>query len=508
MAFGTQGGMMMTRTAFERTTPESLGIRSQAIEHLLDTLESGFVEPHGLMIMRYGKVCAEGWWSPYAPGIRHSLQSLTKTYASTAVGIACTEKLLRLDDKIADLFKDEMPENPSENLLKMTVHDVLCMGCGMDKMSGPSGDWIRDFLATEVNHVPGTVFMYNSTGSSFLGAIVRKLTGLGLHDYLKPRLFDKIGIDADNLRWLHMPDGLEVGGGGLYATTEDNLRLMKLYADGGICDGERILAEEFVKRATSKQIDTTSEQKVSPEMPDHFVGYGYQIWRCQPEGVYRADGAMGQFSIVSPDKHMVISITQNADGAAETQRTLDAIWDLIGDVSEDALLEDKASSGRLASRMNRLALPNPVYSPYSETAGKINGTKFVVTEGALTWDNPFMAMMGGNRKTSGIEAFTFRFGSHECELVYLQDNEQKSLNVALDGSRAHNRITLHNAPISHVLVCGAWTDDNAFVLSMRWIETYYEYKYEFRFDNDAATVFSNNSSMAGKQSQRVLAVRG
>ena len=499
---------MMTRTVFERTTPESVGIRSQAIERLLDTLESGFVEPHGLMIMRHGKVCAEGWWSPYAPGIRHSLQSLTKTYAATAVGIACTENLLKLDDRIADLFKDEMPENPSENLLNMTVHDVLCMGCGMDRMSGPSADWIRDFLATEVNHVPGTVFMYNSTGSSFLGAIVRKITGLGLQDYLKPRLFDKIGIDADNLRWLYMPDGLEVGGGGLYATTEDNLRLMKLYADGGVWNGERILAEDFVKRATSKQIDTASEQKVLPEMPDHFYGYGYQIWMCQPEGVYRADGAMGQFSIVSPDKQLVVSITQNADGAVETQRTLDAIWELMGDVSEDALPEDKASSDRLASRMRRLALPNPVYAPYSKTAEIINGATFVITEGSLTWDNPFMAMMGGNRKTSGIEAFTFRFGSHECELLYMQDNEQKSLNVALDGSRAHNRVTLRNAPTSHVLVSGAWTEDNIFALSLRWIETYYEYHYTFGFDENTAIVCSNNSSMAGRQPQRVLAVRG
>ena len=282
------------RKEFERVTPESVGIPSASIETLLDKLEEGWTEPHGLMIMRHGKVCAEGWWAPYAPGIRHGLQSHTKTYAATAVGIAYTEGLLKLTDRIVDIFPEDIPENPSENLRKLTVRDVLCMGCGMETMPRPSENWIKEFLATPVVHEPGTAFMYNSTGSTFLGAIVRKLTGLGLHDYLKPRLFDKIGIDADNLRWVTMPDGMEVGGGGLYAITEDNLRLMKLYADGGVWDGERILAEDYVKLATSKQNDSATERAVNPPAEDNFVGYGFQIWMCRPQGVYRADGAMGQ----------------------------------------------------------------------------------------------------------------------------------------------------------------------------------------------------------------------
>ena len=165
----------MKRKEFERVTPESVGIPSDLIQKLVDQLEhGGFTEPHGLMIMRHGRICAEGWWAPYAPGIRHGLQSHTKTYAATAVGIACTEGLLKLEDRVIDIFPEEAPENPSENLKKLTVRDVLCMGCGMDTMPAPSKDWIREFLATPVNHVPGTTYMYNSTGSTLLGAIVRK----------------------------------------------------------------------------------------------------------------------------------------------------------------------------------------------------------------------------------------------------------------------------------------------------------------------------------------------
>ena len=125
--------------------------------------------------------------------------------------------------------------------------------------------------------------MYNSVGSSVLAAIIKKKTGLGLHEYLKPRLYDKIGILSDNHRWIKMPDGTEMGGGGLFSTTEDNLRLMKLYANGGVWDNERILAEDYVKRATSLQNESATEAIGNPEARDNFVGYGYQIWMCQPK---------------------------------------------------------------------------------------------------------------------------------------------------------------------------------------------------------------------------------
>lgn len=85
------------------------------------------------------KFVLEGWWSPYAPGIRHGQQSHSKTYAATAIGIAYTEGLLKLDERLIDIFPEEAPENPSENLKLLTIHDVLCMGCGMDEMPGTDG---------------------------------------------------------------------------------------------------------------------------------------------------------------------------------------------------------------------------------------------------------------------------------------------------------------------------------------------------------------------------------
>lgn len=493
------------RKEFPRTTPEAVGIPSASIEWLLDRMEEGWTEPHGLMIMRHGKVCAEGWWAPYASGIRHGLQSHTKTYAATAVGIAYTEGLLKLTDRIVDIFPDEIPENPSENLKKLTVRDVLCMGCGMDTMPRPSKDWIREFLATPVNHVPGTTFMYNSTGSTFLGAIVRKLTGLGLHDYLKPRLFDKIGIDAENLRWITMPDGMEIGGGGLFATTEDNLRLMKLYADGGVWEGERILAEDYVKLATSKQNDSATERAVNPPAEDNFVGYGFQIWMCRPKGVYRADGAMGQFTIVFPERDMLLAITENASGStggAMPQKALDTIWEWLDSLPRpetEILPEDPEASAHLARRMQMLALPAPRRSPESPLQEKINGSTYAVTDGYFALSDAGMVrFMSGEDRPGGAKALSLTFAENACTLTCLVDGKPQSLTAAMDGTRLRNE--LPGMP-SIALCSGCWEADNVFRLRLRMVETCNETSITFTFSGDQAQVetCSNHVFAGGAQ---------
>ena len=98
---------------FERVTPEQVGVSSKAVLQLLDELESGSTEPHGIIIMRHGKICAEGAWKPYALGINHGMQSFTKTYSATAIGIAYRMGLLSLDEKLTDIF----PEKASSSRL-------------------------------------------------------------------------------------------------------------------------------------------------------------------------------------------------------------------------------------------------------------------------------------------------------------------------------------------------------------------------------------------------------
>ena len=428
----------MVRKEFPRCTPESVGISSAAISRFLDRLESGFTEMHGLMIMRRGRVCAEGWWAPYAPGLRHGLQSHTKTYAATAVGIAVTEGKVSLDERVIDIFPELSPENPSENLKKLTVHNVLSMGCGMEEMPRPTENWIRDFLATPVVHEPGTAYMYNSTGSTLLAAIVKKKTGEDMMEYLKPRLFDKIGIDADNLKMGRMPDGTPVGGGGMLATTEDNLRLMKLYADGGVWDGERILSADYVKRATTNQNDSATEAINNPPALDNFVGYGYQIWMCRPKGVYRADGAMGQFTIVDPSRDLIIAINETATGAHWAQETLNVCWEFLKGIDPETAMmpETPDLSEALTRRMKTLAIPAPPYAPFAVSGGELCG----YFRGNPSGKPGARVYVGGGARSGADPVWILGRGGRLRDAGGGDRWKPYSLSVAVDGRRALNRL--------------------------------------------------------------------
>ena len=490
------------RKEFERCTPESVGIPSESIEKLLDKLEEGWTEPHGLMIMRDSKVFAEGWWAPYAPGICHGLQSHTKTYAATAVGIAVTEGILRLDERVIDIFPDRAPKDPSENLKLLTVRDVLCMGCGMEKMPMGGVDWIDQFLATPVVHKPGTAFMYNSTGSTLLGAMVREKTGLGLIEYLTPRFFDKIGIDPSNLKCICMEDGMEMGGGGLYATTEDNLRMMKVYADGGVWEGERILSEEYVKLATSLQNESATERAVNPPAEDNFVGYGFQIWMCRPEGVYRADGAMGQFTIVFPKFIMVPAITENASGSTGgvmPQKALDTIWEWYYSLPAPEVKElpaNEEAAAHLARRMSMLALPRPNRSRISPLQEEAAGT-YKASEGYFAFKqvNPFIR----DTQEDGVDTMKISFDAHGVRFETVDKlGEEKVLIAAMDGSRKENTVA---GLASIALASAEWVEDDVLRVTLRMVETCNEQYFDFKFAGEdlSCEIYSNHTFTMGRK---------
>ena len=497
----------MIRKEFERVSPESVGIPSASVEWLLDRLEEGWTEPHGLMLMRFGKVFAEGWWAPYAAGLRHGLQSHTKTYAATAVGIAVTEGLLSLDDRVIDIFPDLAPEDTSENLKKLRVRHVLSMACGMEEMPGNTADWIREFLAEPVVHEPGTAFMYNSMGSTLLGAMVRRKTGLGLIDYLTPRLFDKIGIDAANLRCSRMPDGMEIGGGGLYATTEDNLRLLKLYADGGVWEGERILSEDYVRQAVSLQNESATERAVNPPAEDNFVGYGFQIWMCRPEGVYRADGAMGQFTIVFPKYDMILAITENASGgtgSAVPQRVLDTVWEwyyALPAPETKTLPEDGAAADRLRRRMSMLALPAPERSRMSPLQAKAAGT-YVLREGKLAFKAFDFFGSEGDANDAARMKISFEPDSVVFDVLEKSGAERRIV-AGMDGSRRENEVP---GIASRALVSAKWTSDVRLAVDMRLVETAGSVFVEMEFAPDGTLRTGSGSGIAFVSGRRDRAV--
>src|SRR3569833_494832 len=203
LLFITTAANAQKTTYFPHSSPEAEGVSAAGIDSFLTAVGQSKHEHHSIMIQRHGKVVAEGWWSPYAPQLRHSLYSTSKSFTSTAVGFAVSEAKLSVNDKVVSFFPRSLPDTVKPYLADLTVKDLLSMSVGMDpdpttRIPFTSEDWVRGFLATPILNKPGSKFLYNSMATFMLSAIVQQVTGQKVLDYLKPRLFDPLGITGEN----------------------------------------------------------------------------------------------------------------------------------------------------------------------------------------------------------------------------------------------------------------------------------------------------------------------
>ncbi len=314
-------------------TPESV---DKAMNAFFDQAKHDSMDIHSVMIVRDGNVIYSRWQSEGVDTVPHVLHSVSKTFTATAVGLAIADGKMSLTDKVIEFFPDKLPAEVSDNLKRMTVRDLLTMSCGHDVE--PTGqreegvDWVQAFLAHPVVHEPGTFYLYNSLGTYMLSAIVQKVTGEKVVDYLTPRLFDPLHIDKP--KWEESPQGINTGGWGLYLKTEDLAKMGQLLLQNGEWNGKQIIPAEWVAEMSKKQVESINpgtrmeeaEAKgMTKENSDWMQGYGYQMWRCRP-GCFRADGARGQYIIVVPDKNAVIAITSDVE---DLQGELNLVWNHI-----------------------------------------------------------------------------------------------------------------------------------------------------------------------------------
>ena len=292
---------------------------------------------HSIMILQHGKVLEEKWMSEGQPDSAHIMNSVSKTFTATAVGLAIAEGRLSLEDKVVDFFPDKVPENASDTLKSVTVRHLLTMNCGHGTdptfaVRQGEKDWVTAFLEWPVDHEPGSYYCYNTIGTYVLSEIVQKVTGQKVNDYLEPRLWKPLGINKPH--WEESPTGANCGGWGLYLKTEDMAKMGQLLLQEGKWKGRRILPAEWVREASSNLVWSVPHM-LTPELcerigmtkenSDWLQGYGYQMWRCR-HNAYRADGANGQYIIVLPDQDAVIAMTANL---RDMQGEINLVWDHI-----------------------------------------------------------------------------------------------------------------------------------------------------------------------------------
>jgi CubicO group peptidase (beta-lactamase class C family) len=335
-----------------RSSPEAQGVSSSAVLAFVNAADKKVEGLHSFMLVRHGHVVAEGWWRPYDAETRHELYSLSKSFTSTAVGLAVAEGKLSLDDPVLKFFPDEAPSDPSNNLKAMRVRDLLRMSTGHQAepaLATSKQPWTKAFLAQAVPFKPGTHFLYNTAGTYMQSAIVQKATGKTVLEYLGPRLFEPLGIEGPT--WGTSPQGVSLGGYGLSVRTEDIARFGQLYLQKGVWHGRKLIPADWVEAATALQTSNGSNPQ-----SDWEQGYGYQFWRCR-HGAYRGDGAFGQFCVVMPEQDAVVAITS---GVRDMQAVLNLVWDhLLPAMKSGSLPADDESNKSLHARLAGLALPTP-----------------------------------------------------------------------------------------------------------------------------------------------------
>lgn len=346
----------MKEMMLPRCTPEEIGLSGHDVAACIRALAHDKTTMNGFMAARRGKVFAECWWDPYRPDMPHSNHSFGKSYTAAAIGIAVGEGLLHLDERMTDIFADEIREKGIDvpaGVERITVRHVLTMTNGMAYHPDMRGDFIAHYFSTPLAYEPGTRFAYNSTGSCMLGAIILKRSGKNLKEYLTPRLFEKIGIDPESFVWRQFRGTGIDAEPGTFAVTEANLRLAMLYAQDGRWNGEQVIPESYVRASLSVCIDTS----YAPEQKDGRCGYGYQLWACSIPGVFRFDGGQGQYGIIWPEKELVIALHEGAIGPTGPQKTLDTLYEtLLAHLSDEPLTPDAGAVEALRAAERTAAL--------------------------------------------------------------------------------------------------------------------------------------------------------
>lgn len=486
--------------ALPRSTPEAQGIASTAIADFVEALQATAHDIHSLMLVRHGSVVAEGWWRPYGRTQPHSLFSISKSFTSTAVGLAVADGLLAIDDSVVSLLPDDAPAQVTDHLAAMTVRHLLTMSTGhaADTLEaidrGDDDNWARAILAEPVENAPGTAFVYNSGATYLLSAILQRLTGERLLDYLTPRLFEPLGIAGAS--WETCPRGIDVGGWGLALTTEDVATFGQLYLQRGRWKGAQLVPADWVDAATSAQISNGD-----PAMPDDWTqGYGFQFWRSL-HGAYRADGAFGQFCFVLPDQDAVLMLTS---GLPEAQPALTALWEnLLPAFGPVPLAEGGGAHSALLATLELLELPHPgdgaIVDTVSAVADRVAGVRFLLPT-----------------NDAGFEAISVDPSAGPAELRVSTADGETVIRCGdgrwVEGSApffGSGILPADSNPAVPVAASAAWIDDTTWRARVQYTRTPFAILFTLRFgDDDVAVQVTQSVSFGSTELARVIGRAG
>lgn len=392
-------------------TPEEAGISSKKIKEYIEVLEEKQLSTHDVILMRGNDIIFEKYWEPFHEHFLHRMYSVTKSFVAIAVGFLEQDHLIDLDDKIGKYFPDEIKNQKDENMQNQTIRHMLMMSTAkvpQNWFEKRTDDRVRLYFENDdpVSRPSGTIFQYDSSGSFVLCALVERITEMSFIDYMREKLFDKIGISKEAY-CLKCPGGHSWGDSALLCIARDLLKFARFVMNKGNWDGEQILNEKYLTEATGKMIDNN----VSGFETFNSQGYGYQIWRTY-QNSFSFNGMGCQYAICVPDKDLILVYNGDNQGKDHTKHIIfDKFFEIIVDsVQDKALPDDPKAQKELADYTADLKLAAAVGERKSAFADEINGVTYKM-----------------NCNPMGITRIRLVFDGDKGRLEYTNDQGDKTL---------------------------------------------------------------------------------
>lgn len=472
----------LENTQLQHVTPESVGIKSGAIKAFIDEINEKKLGLQSFTVVRHDKVCAQGFFKPYSADYPHVLYSMSKSVTSTAVGFAVADGLLKTDDKVYKFF----PEYKNAKLYlnrSLTVDMLLTMRS--DKLvtfleEKDSHDWIRQYFDAPFFMPPGSKFNYISENTFMLSAIVSRVTGKSIIDYLDEKMFRPLGIEKPF--WETDGNGYCAGGWGLYMKSEDIAKFFLPYIHGGKwTDGTQLIPAEWVKTATAKHTDSVHDGFI-----DNMCGYGYQFWRNPVSNSFRADGLFGQRCFMFPEYDALVVLNC---GESEDYKVMKVFWKYFPQCFEnDPLPENEAQHAELLKAIENCAVEDlPAMPRNAEAEKKVSGRTIKCKTNKYTSVISISVLNMLYKKPGNIEEMKLEFDDDGLSLTWREKDYTNVIRAGMNGEYGVSEITLGDLHY-HTYSKAAWQEDGTLKLWIRPIETAHVRKFTFEFSEDKVKV--------------------
>jgi len=469
---------------FNKVTPESVGISSKNITKYIKSLERAGVVSHSILMLKGDDIFAEYYWKPFSKDKVHRMYSQTKSFVAIAIGLLYDDGKINLDDKVYNFFPEKIDKELPDNIKNMTVRDMLTM-----QTCGETPDWFNNsdsdrthlyFNENNARIKSGMRWNYDSPGSQVLCALVEKLSGKSLFDFLNERIFKYLGTFKDACI-LKTKTEDSFGDSALLCTSRDMASFARLLMNGGKWNGKQLISEEYIKEATSSKVCN-----IETGFVDVFAkGYGYQIW-CLDHNGFGFNGMGCQFTLCYPEKDIIFVCTGDNQGFGDAKALLvNNFYSFIYEnIKDTPLPEDKDAfeeAKKLESELKLFSLSGNNCSNYQSV---ISGKKYICED-----------------NSTGISEFYFEFDGDNGKFCYKNKQGNKVLPFGLSknvfckfpqfgysnyhaGASSKDKNFMYDCAVSAV-----WAEEQKLIMKVQIIDIYLGNMFAvFSFRDSIATV--------------------